>query len=111
MRTQFKISQSASHESGTIAAHDDLSGCSKAGPNRARSFISGQGTLTKSEAEEVERRRQLLERFTILRARGFTAAQAAKKVRVSEQSLWRWKRILIEPLTHRCGRKSAFKQL
>jgi hypothetical protein len=111
MRTQFKNLQSACPERGTIVAHHDSSGCSTAIPNRDRSSISSKDTLTKREAAEVERRRELLDRFTILRARGFTAAQAAKKVRASQQSLWRWKRIRIEPITHRCGRKSMFNAL
>jgi len=80
---------------------------------------TSQGPPRQTSAQrELARRAHLLHRFERLVANGASKEEAAKKVRVSQATLWRWRQRLNEggrealaPQTHKCGRNSAAELL
>jgi hypothetical protein len=65
---------------------------------------------TRKFRREVNRRVRLMESFQELTRRGLTKEQAARKLRIGETTLWRYRK-RIEPLTVNCGRKSIVEKL
>ncbi|MGA9452606.1 MAG: hypothetical protein WBW41_14820 [Verrucomicrobiia bacterium] len=63
-------------------------------------------TLTRSQRREILRRQTALNRVAELKASGLSEVKAAKALRLSPVSLWRWRHNLI-PATDRCGRHSV----
>jgi hypothetical protein len=63
-----------------------------------------------STEREIRRRQRKLSAFNRLVAAGFSQMQAAKRIRVSLPSLWRWQHRL-EPQTGNCGRTSILEHL
>lgn len=72
-------------------------------------FVS-PGGLTRGQRRQVDRRLRLLNRVSQLKAAGLSETRAARKVRVSVQSLWRWRSRRLVPNTHLCGRQSTFEK-
>src|SRR6185437_12963869 len=71
--------------------------------------IFNSSSLTRHGRREVKRRVQILESFEALTQRGMSQAEAARELRISSTTLWRYRKRL-EPLTMNCGRKSALEQ-
>jgi hypothetical protein len=72
---------------------------------------AGTGDNVRRRLQKIIARREAsLVAFDRLRGGGLTAAQAAKAVRVSEPTLWRWRKCL-DPQTHKCGRHSLLQKL
>lgn len=67
-----------------------------------------QPPLTLRGEGEVKRRQRILARFAELTTAGMSGSKAAKRLGVSPQSIWRWKRGIF-PLTAACGRKAKFQ--
>ena len=73
----------------------------------ARLYFPGEGllfTLSPWQFRQASRRRRILSSFGDLCARGVASAAAARLLKVSRVSIWRWKRRPI-PRTDLCGRK------
>jgi hypothetical protein len=68
------------------------------------------GSVVSKRERTIQTRRDLIFAFDTLRRSGWTAYRAARELRTSEPSIWRWRR-RIEPLVHLCGRKSIIKKL
>jgi len=66
-------------------------------------------SLTRSQRIAVERRQKILNLVASLEAQGWTQGRAAKVVKVSVPTLWRWQRRII-PRFDKCGGTSVFNQ-
>ncbi len=66
--------------------------------------------LTRSQRLAVEQRQNVLKRFDELLAQGKSRAEAAKELRLSVTTLWRWSSCRIVPATNLCGRPSALEK-
>jgi hypothetical protein len=65
---------------------------------------------TAYQKKETAKRKRILEEFGDLLSAGLTRGDAARKLRVSLTSLWRWQQRIM-PGTDRCGRKSDYTKL
>ncbi len=63
--------------------------------------------LTHYQRREIRRRQRKLNQVAELIAAGLSEEKAAKLLRLSTASLWRWRRGLV-PATNRCGRHPIF---
>jgi hypothetical protein len=67
--------------------------------------------LTRSQRRQVNRRLKILDKVAALKAAGLSESKAARKVRSSVASLWRWRKRRIVPQTHLCGVRSTLEKL
>lgn len=66
-------------------------------------------THTPWASAEIRRRKRILSEFGQLIASGLSMAAAAKKLRQSFVTLWRWRKCL-EPKTANCGRRTVLSR-
>jgi len=67
--------------------------------------------LTRSERLVMEQRIETLKRFQALMDSGMSQAAAARELRVSVPTIWRWSKHGVAPRFSRCGRKSLLNLL
>jgi hypothetical protein len=79
------------------------------GPHAAPAFALSAPKQTPWTVREIRRRRRILAEFDLLIAGGTSQLAAAKSLRQSPVTLWRWRQRL-EPNVFRCGRKPAFSK-